>query len=155
MRNASVDLDALMPLILERLSEGGTVRFTPHGNSMRPMLDGVQDQVVLAPMPERLHKYDLPLYRRDDGHYVLHRIIRVDGTYTCIGDHQFKPEPGLRHDQMLALVVAFVRKGHTYSVTAPHYRFYCRIWHITRPPRYLLARVIGLLRRRSAKDMPD
>lgn len=148
LRNLSPGLDAMMPLILERLAEGGTVRFTPHGSSMRPMLVGGRDQVVLAPVPPRLRKYDLPLYRRADGRYVLHRVVHVGEDYTCIGDNQYTLEPHLTHDQMLAVVVAFVRNGRTHSVTSLGYRLYCRLWHHTRPLRHFVVRGVGFVRRR-------
>ena len=67
-----------MPLFLEQFQSGRSVRFSPRGISMLPMLRQEIDSVVLSAIPDRLEKYDLPLYRRDDGKYVLHRIL-------CIG----------------------------------------------------------------------
>ena len=104
-------LEQLMPLIREYLAAGKTVKFSPRGISMLPMLRQGIDDVVLSPLPEKLKKYDLPLYQRDDGHFVLHRIVRVGETYTCVGDNQFELEHGLRHDQMIAVVTAFSRAG--------------------------------------------
>ena len=129
-------LDDLMPLILESLELGNSVRFSPRGTSMLPMLRQGKDTVILSPLPERLEKFDLPLYRRDDGHYVLHRIVEAGETYTCMGDNQFVPEPGVRRDQMLAVVTAFCRGNRQISVMSPRYRLYCRIWHLTRGLRY-------------------
>lgn len=140
-------LDALMPLMKERLAAGQTVRFSPRGISMLPMLRQGMDSVVLSPVPEQLRKYDLPLYQRDDGKYVLHRVVKAGQTYTCVGDNQFDLEPGLRHDQMIALVTSFYRGDREYQVTAPVYRLYCRFWHITRPLRHFWRRGIGWIRR--------
>ena len=98
-------------------------------------------------MPQKLKKYDLPLYRRDDGKYVLHRVVEAGQTYTCIGDNQFVSEPGLRHDQMIALVTAFTRGKRTHQVTEPGYRLYCRLWHYSRPLRHFWRRGMGWLRR--------
>ena len=140
-------LDALMPLMKERLAAGQTVRFSPRGISMLPMLRHGMDSVVLSPVPEQLRKYDLPLYQRDDGKYVLHRVVKAGQTYTCVGDNQFDLEPGLRHDQMIALVTSFYRGDREYQVTAPVYRLYCRFWHITRPLRHFWRRGIGWIRR--------
>ena len=44
----------LMPLIRERLDAGQTVRFSPMGISMLPMLRQGIDSVVLSPVPEKL-----------------------------------------------------------------------------------------------------
>ena len=85
-------MDSLMPLFKERLAAGQIVRFSPRGVSMLPMLRQGIDSVELSPVPEKLKKYDLPLYQRRNGQYVLHRIVKVSEGYTCIGDNQFEPE---------------------------------------------------------------
>ena len=141
-------MEQLMPLIRECLSMGQSVRICPMGISMLPMLRQGIDSVVLSPVPERLKKYDLPLYQRDDGKYILHRIIRVEDTYTCMGDNQFVPEPGLRHDQMIAVVTAFYRGERKHTVSEPGYQIYCRLWHYSRPLRRFWRRGKGWLRRR-------
>lgn len=140
-------LDNLMPLFRERLAAGQKIRFSPRGISMLPMLRQGIDTVTLAPLPQKLRKYDLPLYQRDNGQYVLHRVVKAGDTYTCIGDNQFVLEPGLRHDQMIALVTAFTRGDREYAVTDPRYRLYCILWHHSRPLRRFYRRAKGWLRR--------
>lgn len=135
MPDASVCLEQLLPLIRERLTAGESVQFTPRGISMRPMIEGGRDQVVLSPLPEKLKKYDLPFYRRDDGQFVLHRIVKAGETYTCIGDHQLVYEYGVRQDQMIALATGLYRKGKYYSLDSFEYKLYSRLWHWTRPLR--------------------
>lgn len=142
-----VKLDDLMPLFREQLDAGKSVKFSPRGISMLPMLRQGIDSVVLSPIPEQLQKYDLPLYRRDDGKYILHRIVKTGQTYTCIGDNQFQPEPGVRREQMIALVTAFTRGSREHSVNEPAYRLYCRLWHHSRGIRHFWRRGIGWLRR--------
>ena len=136
-----------MPLIEESLALGKSVQFYPNGVSMLPMLRQGVDRVVFSPLPEKLHKFDLPLYQRKIGQYVLHRIVRVEQTYTCIGDNHFDYERGLVHDQMIALVTAFYRGERRYEVTDWRYKAYCRIWHYSRPVRHLWHRGQGWLRR--------
>lgn len=137
----------LLPLIREQVALGGSVRIAPRGTSMMPMLRQGQDTVVLSPVPERLRKYDIPFYRRDNGQFVLHRIVAVGETYTCIGDNQFELEPGIRKEQMIAVVSAFTRGGREIPVTNLGYRCYCRLWHYSRPVRYVWRRALGWLRR--------
>ena len=115
---------------------GKSVRFAPQGISMWPMLRQGIDTVVISPLPQTLKKYDLPLYRRDDGSYVLHRIVKTGETYTCAGDNQKKLESGVRRDQMIALVTGFYRGDKYHSVNEPGYRLYCRLCHYTRSLRY-------------------
>lgn len=140
-------LDNLMPLFRERLAEGQKVKFAPRGISMLPMLRQGIDTVTLSPLPEKLKKYDLPLYQRRNGKYVLHRIVEAGDTYTCIGDNQFVYEYGLTHDQMIAVVSSFTRGEREYSVTDWRYRIYCCLWHRSRPLRHFVRRAIGWLRR--------
>lgn len=131
-------LEQLLPLILEQLDSGKNVKFSPRGTSMLPMLRQGIDCVVLSPVPKKLRKYDLPLYRRKSGQFVLHRIVKAGETYTCIGDNQFVYEPGLEHEQMIGLVTAFYRGNKKMKVTALSYRIYCRFWHYSRPIRHFL-----------------
>lgn len=141
-------MEDLVPLFLERLEAGQQVRFSPMGTSMLPMLREERDSVVLSPAPQRLRKYDLPLYQRDNGAYILHRVTAVGETYTCIGDNQFVYEHGVRQDQIVAVVTGFRRKGRDHTVTEPGYRFYCRLWHYSRPLRHFWHRGLGWLRRK-------
>ena len=129
-------LDSLMPLFREKLAEGKTVRFYPKGTSMMPMLRQGIDSVVLSPLPGKLKKYDLPLYQRDNGQYVLHRIVKVTGdTYTCIGDNQQVYEYHVRHDQMIGVVTGFYRDQEYHSVTELSHRTYRCLWHHSRKLR--------------------
>ena len=138
-----LQLEQLMPLIREQLAAGKNVRFAPRGVSMLPMLRQGRDKVILSPVKGRLKKYDLPLYQRDNGQYVLHRIVGVGETYTCIGDNQYALEHGIRQDQLIAVVTAFVRDDREIPVTDLGYRIYCRLWHCFRP----IKRVLGRCRR--------
>lgn len=162
-REQNIKLDDLMPLIREQLAQGKTVCFAPRGTSMLPMLRQGIDQVILAAPPQKLKKYDLPLYQRENGQYVLHRIVRTDDgtgtnaattvrpnadgsrcaslaghTYTCMGDSQFWPEPGIGQGQVIAVVTAFYRGAKRIEVTATAYQIYCRLWHYSRWPRRIL-----------------
>lgn len=147
----SASMDSLVPLFKERLSAGQSVKFSPKGISMLPMLRQGKDTVTLSPITEKLKKYDIPLYRRDDGKYVLHRIVSVGETITCIGDNQFKKEHGLRKEQMIAVVTAFTRGEKEYSVNRLSYKLYCRLWHYSRFPRHVLRALKNRLKRIFAK----
>lgn len=136
----------MIPLIEERIKSGGNVSFTPMGVSMYPMLRNGRDSVVLSPLPDRLKKYDVILYRRANGKYVLHRIIGVGEKYTCIGDNQYQKEKGIEHSQVIAVVSSFTRKGKEYSVNDFGYKLYCRVWHYTRALRKILRDVKRALR---------
>ena len=140
-------LEEMLPLIEECLSVGQSVKFSPRGISMLPMIVQGRDSVTLSSPPEKLKRFDIPLYRRENGHFVLHRVVKIGDTYTCIGDNQFQAETGIDHSQVIAVVSAFTRKGKTYSVTHGGYRLYCALWHYSRSVR----RVWRALRVRAAR----
>lgn len=127
-----VVLEDMLPLIRERLAAGQNVQFIPKGISMLPLLRPGKDSVVLSPVPEKLRKYDIPLYQRKNGGFVLHRIVKVGETYTCMGDNQLEKEPGLEHEQMIAVVTAFYRDGERHEISEWSYQIYCRYWYYRR-----------------------
>ena len=147
LQSKDIRLEQVMPLIKEQLAMGQTVKFKPRGISMLPMLRQGIDNVIISPLPNKLRKYDLPLYQRENGKYILHRVVKVGETYTCIGDNQFELETGLRDDQMIALVTGFYRGEKFHSVNELGYRLYCRFWHYSRPLRHFWRRGIGWIRR--------
>lgn len=125
-----VHLAEFYPLIQDVLDSGSTFTLTITGSSMWPTILGNRDRVTLVKPPERLKKYDLPLYRRANGQFVLHRIVSVneDGTYNCCGDHQWQIERNLAHEQMVGLVVELERKGKAFSADKRSYRCWVRFW---------------------------
>jgi len=141
-------MDEILPMLGELLSLGKSVRIYPRGVSMLPMLRQGVDSVILSPVSGKLKKYDIALYRRDTGKCFLHRVVDAGTTYVCIGDNQFKAEPGIRQDQVLAVVTAFYRGEKQYALTAPIYRLYCRVWHASRALRHFWRRGCGWIRRR-------
>jgi hypothetical protein len=69
------------------------------------------------------------LYRRDCGAYILHRIFRSEGdTYTLVGDAQTMLEPGIRADQVLAVVTAVRRKGKLLKQGSFWWNFFEKVW---------------------------
>ena len=142
-----VCLDALMPLIKETLSEGKSITFMPRGISMLPMLKQGRDSVTISPIKGDLKRFDIPLYQRNDGKYVLHRIVKTGDTYTCIGDNQFVLEKGLCKEQMIAVVTSFTRKGKAHKVSDAGYRFYVVFWHYSRPVRHVIRALKNRLKR--------
>ena len=147
-KNKEMQLEQMLPLLEEQLALGKTVRFYPRGVSMLPLIRENIDSVMLASAPPTLQKYDLPLYRRTDGQFILHRIVGVEeDTYVCRGDNQLQPEPGVRHEQVVALVIGFYRGERYHSITEWRYRLYCRCHTALQSLRRFMRRAAGWLRR--------
>jgi len=97
--------------------------------------------------PSKLQRYDIPLYQRKNGSYVLHRIVKVekDGTYTCAGDGQTSLETGVKREQIIAIIQSFTRKGKTISCKNKGYQLYARVWTVLLPIRPILLQMIKAL----------
>lgn len=139
----------LMKGVRERLAAGHQVRYLPfRGISMLPMLRQGKDSVELSPLPEKLKKYDLPVYQIPGGKYLMHRVLKVTPThYICLGDNTLDYET-IYPEQMIGVVTAFERNGKRIEVSNPLYRLYCLIWGHTRPLRILYKRFREKTKRR-------
>ena len=138
----SGSLSDLYPQIRAVLDDGKPVSIGFQGTSMAPTLYGGRDRVILIRPEGKLRKYDIPLYRRENGAFILHRIVSVskDGLYSCCGDHQWQVEKGIRDDQIIAVTDAILRKGRLISVHSFSYCILVRLWCFLLPLRSLLFR---------------
>ena len=152
MRELKIDLNDVIPLIKEKLDDGGRVNFSPRGISMLPLLVEGRDSVTLISPPERLKRFDVALYQREGGQYVLHRVVRIGETYTFIGDNQFVLEPGIAHSQIIAVCTAFTRKGKTIDANSLSCRLYAIFWHYSRFPRRVWRAVARRVRKIFGKN---
>lgn len=151
VRKMDVSMEALSPLMEEILGRGDSFELTVTGGSMRPMLLHRVSRVRLAP-PRPLRRGDLPLYRRKNGAYVLHRVIDVaENGYVFCGDAQWRAEYGIEQDQIIAVATDFARRGRWVSCESACYRTYWRLWLWLRPLRRIVfggwGRVKRILRR--------
>ncbi len=144
MNKQTVNLEELMPIIEECLASGGTISIKPRGTSMLPLLKEGRDEVMLGPLPKKLKKYDVVLYQRSNGQYVLHRIVGGEKTYDIIGDNQFEAEK-VQQCQMIGIVNSVTHNGRTFGVNSFLYRVYCRFWHYSRPARRIYHRFISAI----------
>ena len=119
----------LMPALLALMEETGTVPLVISGSSMTPFLVHGRDTVYLSKVTAPLKRGDMILYRRDSGAYILHRIFRSEGDiYTLVGDAQTMLEPGIRADQVLAVVTAVRRKGKLLKQGSFWWDFFEKVW---------------------------
>lgn len=106
----------------EVLNRRGVLVFTPGGTSMLPLLAPYKNPVVIRRVEagEGLHRGDVAFYRRPDGQYVLHRVIRVTKKgYICCGDHQTVPEKGVTSGMVLGVLQGFYRDEVYLDITDP------------------------------------
>jgi len=114
----------------EELNRHGSFTFTNVGTSMLPLLRQHKDLFVIEKKTEeRCKRYDAVLYKRANGQYVLHRILRVRAKdYILCGDHQFRREYGVTEDQILGVMTKIIREGKSIEVKERRYQWYVHLW---------------------------
>lgn len=138
MNSSMIDI---YPLILEGLDKDLEVKLNVYGHSMEPFIFNGEN-VTLAKSDE-YKKNDIILYRRNDGHFVLHRIYKINGDeFVLLGDHQSKLEYGIKKEQIIAKVINYERKGKTKYLKGFKYHLFLLIWN-----RILIRKVILKIRR--------
>lgn len=111
----------------EVIREKGSLLFTPGGTSMMPLLSHHGNPVLLLPVTGRLKKGDVPFYKRANGQYVLHRVMRVrKDSYDMCGDNQVILEKGVTDSMIFAVMDGFYKDGEYISVNTPWVRRYAR-----------------------------
>lgn len=116
------------------------------GSSMTPFLKHGRDTVYLSRLERQPKRGDMLLYRRDTGAYILHRVVRVEaGICTMVGDAQTMLEPGIRPDQIIAIVTAVDRKGKRQKPGCFWWEFFEKVWLKMIPLRPSIMALYGRL----------
>ena len=139
--------DVIMEPLLALLDEINSVPLFISGSSMTPFLVPRRDIVYLSKPKEPLKKGAMVLYQRDNGSYVLHRIQKVDpDSYTMVGDAQIMLEPGIRPDQIRAVVTAVKRKERLLQRGNFWWDFFEKVWIRMVPLRPTIMKIYSLKR---------
>ena len=113
----------------KELDQYGVLMYRNVGDSMMPLIKQDRDLLIIEKPQGRLKKYDVPLYRRDTGEYVLHRILKVrKQDYVLCGDHRYRREYGVLDRQIIGVLTGIERKGRYLSVKRAGYRLYVHLW---------------------------
>ena len=135
-KKQKINLIEIYPIIKEKIDNGGTVKLPITGKSMRPLLVWGRDTVEIVKC-DNPKKGDIIFYLRDNGQFVLHRIIGTDENgYILCGDNQWVKEYGIKDHNIIAVVSLIERKGKVFDVTTNiPYRIYSIIWMAMMPLR--------------------
>lgn len=131
------------------LARTGYLVYTNKGASMMPLLRQNRDLMVIeAKKPHlRCRRLDAVLFKRDNGQYVLHRVLKVrPRDYLIVGDNCYQREY-VDDDHILGILTSIVRDGKTIRVTDIGYLAYVHLWCDFYPVRFALLRCRGLLGR--------
>ncbi|MEE1042924.1 MAG: hypothetical protein UH854_03065 [Clostridia bacterium] len=131
----TTSMEHIVKLAVPVLDEGRSVKFTVVGNSMYPIFRSDVERVTVKKV-DIIKKYDVILYRRDSGDYVLHRVIGRGKTgYKLCGDNQLVVEYPVRDDAVIAVMTSFERNGKEVSSDCLWYKMYSFIWCLFIPLR--------------------
>lgn len=134
----------------EEILRTGKLIYTNVGDSMMPIIRQNRDLLIIEKVNGRLKKYDVPLYKRDSGQYVLHRILKVrKNDYVMCGDNRWQKEYGITDRHIIGVLTGIVRGGKTISVDDKKYRLYVHLWCDFFHVRALILRAKNYLKRRT------
>lgn len=126
------------------LREQDHLRVEISGHSMQPLLKEGRNTVHIQYLTQAPERLDVVLFRRNDGAFVLHRIISVCGdSYTLCGDHQTIPESGITRQQIIGRMEGYYTGEHYHTCSGFFYRLYACLWTRSMPLRkfwYAMAR---------------
>lgn len=134
------EYDETIRLVLE---SGGEFRIYPKGTSMLPLIVQGRDSVTLIKPSGELKKGDIAFYLRENGQYVLHRVVKVqNGVYAMCGDNQTEIEHGIENKQIIGVASKIYRGDKLITPKKLSYRLYLFIWR-----SFFVRRVFFKLRR--------
>ena len=141
----------------QELETHGSIIYTNRGVSMLPLLRQDRGVLVIEKRGEgRCAKYDAVLFKRDNGQYILHRILRVlPQGYLIAGDHNTFLERDVTDRMILGVMTQIIRDGKSIRPQDWRYRLYVYLWCAPWPLRMASIRLyrkgrrfLGRIRRR-------
>ena len=120
----------------ELIERDGILVYKNKGDSMKPLIREGRDLVMIGQVTRKPRKYDIVLYKRDSGEYVLHRIMKIcpDGYVMC-GDNRWRKEYGITDEDILGVMTSVIRSNREISMDAKAPRIYARAWCALYPVR--------------------
>lgn len=140
-----ISTEQYISMLRQLVNEGRDVSLLVSGSSMAPFICHHRDTIYFGKPNRPLRRGDMVFFQRDDGQFVMHRILRVrpEGYY-IIGDNQTEVEGPVRRDQIFAIVKQVTRKGKTLKPGDFWWDFFEKVWIRIIPLRRLFVRLYGL-----------
>ncbi len=113
-----LNMETLLPFIEEAFNRGLDFQIPITGTSMNPLLYQNRDFVKIVKPDLPLKLGDIPLYRRADGTFVLHRVVGIkqNGEYIMCGDNQFILEFGITDKNIIGIAKTLIIDGKEINV---------------------------------------
>lgn len=134
-----IDNELFFAEVAAQLAAGKRVRMRARGNSMLPMIRHEKDSVMLQAVSEDSFTVgSLLLVRMPQGHYLLHRLVRIEGDKLLLrGDGNLDLTEQCSRSDVMAEAVEVMRGKRTIRKGDARWWGYWRLW----PGQPLLRRV--------------
>lgn len=105
----------------------GYIVFPNEGDSMMPLLRQHKDIMVIKKITEPLKKYDAVLFKRPNGAYVMHRIVKVcgHGKYRIAGDNRHFAET-IPEEWIIGILSEVIKDDRHITVDSDEYKAYLK-----------------------------
>ena len=129
-------------MLRDLVNEGKECRLLISGSSMAPFLVHERDSILFSKPDRELRRGDMVFYQRDNGQFVMHRILKVkpEGLY-IIGDAQTEVEGPVKPEHVFALVTKVNRKGKWIGPGNFWWWFFSTVWLRLFPVRRLILKL--------------
>lgn len=142
----TMDNKAYLPVICELVSQGHSVQLRAKGTSMRPFIEPEQDVLVLSPA-DSYAVGDIVLAEVEHLHYVVHRIIAINGTQVTLqGDGNIKQQEHCTLANLHARLTAIQYPRRTQHTDTRLFQICSRLWVSLSPLRRPLLALYRLCR---------
>ena len=132
----------------EELERSGKLVYTTVGVSMRPLIRQDKDISIIEKPKGRLKKYDVALYKRPNGQYVLHRVVKVlEDGYVILGDNCCSKEFNIKDSQILGVLTSLNRGGKEIDFESFGYKLYVRLRYAHYPVRVIIFKTKKFIRK--------
>lgn len=144
----NVDTIEYLSVMEELIDCNEAVPIPVSGFSMNPFLAHQRDMVMVRKPGRDLKRGDIVLFKRPNGHYVLHRIWkRTKEGYYIVGDAQTEIEGPVQREQIIGRVDKIRRKGRWIDERDPLWIFFEKAWIRIVPARPFLRKGYSLISR--------
>lgn len=132
----------------EELEKSGKLIYTTVGVSMMPLIKQDRDISIISKPEGRLKKFDVAMYKRPNGQYVLHRVVKVlEDGYVILGDNCISKEYNIKDSQILGVLTSLNRKGKEVDLNSFGYKFYVRARYAHYPVRVIISKSKRFIKR--------
>lgn len=141
-----LDTDAYLSTLRDLVNQGKEVRLIISGSSMTPFLVHERDSILFSKPDSPLKRGDMVFYQRENGQFVMHRILHVkpEGLY-IIGDAQIEIEGPVDPSCVFARITKINRKGKWIGPGQFWWWFFQHIWLSIIPLRPYIIKLYSLI----------